>query len=68
MYYKTSHYDIMCIEILKNHVYNLHVRPLQCADIPTHGTYFYSCQICAHNSKNNHYSLPHVWWLLIIFW
>jgi len=53
----------MYIEILKNHIYNLHIRPLECADSPTHGTYFYSCQRCAHNSKKNHYSLPQVWWV-----
>jgi hypothetical protein len=30
---KASHYGIMCIEILKNHVYHPHVRPMECAAV-----------------------------------
>jgi len=47
----------MCIEILKNHVYCPHVRPMKSADFPTHVKYFYSCQRCAYNSRDIHYSL-----------
>ena len=64
---KLSHYDIILIEILKIHVYHPHVRPMEYADSSTHETYFTSCQICAHNSRDNHYSLLQVWWLSIIF-
>ena len=58
---KVSHYDIMCVETLKNQVYHPHVMPMESADSPTHETQFSSYQRFVYNSKGNNYSLLHAW-------